>query len=132
MIGILGRYAQFDYLLSLLEVHKLVYFLKVAGEPFERTEFSKGPYEPYADVLRHVLIRMEGHFISGFGDGTKNKPETPLYLIPGAAEEAEEFLKHRPDTLSRFERVAALIEGFETPYGLELLSSVHGTTLETC
>ena len=29
------------------------------------------------------------------------------------------------DTLSRFDRVSKLIHGFETPYGMELLSTVH-------
>lgn len=35
------------------------------------------------------------------------------------------FLHRQPETLGRFERVASLIDGFETPYGLELLSSAH-------
>lgn len=129
-VGILSRYAKFDYRLSLIEVHKLVYFLKTAGEPMERTIFEQGSYGPYADSLRHVLNRLEGHFLSGWGDGTQNKPETPIYLIPGAAEEAEAALQEQPETLERFDRVANLIEGFETPYGLELLSSVHWIAMQ--
>jgi len=124
-IGILGRYALFDYRLSLLEVHKLVYFLKVAGEPFPRTIFEKGQYGPYADSLRHVLNRLEGHYLQGFGDASRNKPETPIWLLPGAVEEVEAFLHTKPETLERFDRVSKLIEGFETPYGLELLSTIH-------
>jgi O-acetyl-ADP-ribose deacetylase (regulator of RNase III) len=124
-LGILGRYARFDYRLALLEVHKLVYFLNEAGEPLPRTRFEKGPYGPYADSLRHVLNRLEGHYVQGFGDASKNMPDTPIWLLPGTAEEAEQFLQMQPATLGRFERVTQLIEGFETPYGLELLSSVH-------
>lgn len=124
-LGILGRYAQFEYRLTLLEVHKLVYFLKEAGESLPRTHFEKGPYGPYADSLRHVLNRLEGHYLSGFGDGSQNHPDTPISLLPGTAEEAEAFLCTQPETLSRFERVTSLIEGFETPYGLELLATVH-------
>jgi hypothetical protein len=30
-----------------------------------------------------------------------------------------------PETLERFERVARLIDGFESPYGLELLATTH-------
>jgi hypothetical protein len=75
-------------------------------------------------VLRHVLEKMEGHFISGYGDG-QNKPDTPIRLLPGAAEEAEIFLRDHPDTRERFERVARLIEGFETPFGMELMATVH-------
>ena len=124
-LGILGRYAQFDYRLTLLEVHKLVYFLKEAGESLPRTHFEKGPYGPYADSLRHVLNRLEGHYLSGFGDGSQNHPDASISLLPGTAEEAEAFLCTQPETLSRFERVTSLIEGFETPYGLELLATVH-------
>jgi O-acetyl-ADP-ribose deacetylase (regulator of RNase III) len=125
MVGIMARYSCFDYRLSLLEIHKLTYFLKEAGEPMPRTEFAAGPYGPYADNLRHVLNRLEGHFLTGWGDGTANQPGTPIHLIPGASEEVESHLAESVETLARFERVSALIEGFETPYGLELLSTVH-------
>ncbi len=125
MLGILGRYAEFDYRLSLLEIHKLVYFLKESGETLARTVFAKGPFGPYADNLRIVLNRLEGHYLKGFGDATENKPETPIWLVPGAEAEAEAFLSSKPETLARFSRVARLIEGFETPYGMELLSTVH-------
>ena len=38
---------------------------------------------------------------------------------------ADVFLKSLPESLERLARVSRLIEGFETPYGMELLSSVH-------
>ena len=129
-IGILARYCEFDYRLSLLEVHKLVYFLKAAGEPMQRTVFEKGPYGPYADSLRHVLSRIEGHFVQGWGDGSKNNPDTVIGLLPGAAEAASEHLAQKSETHARFDRVATLIEGFETPVGLELLSTVHWVAWE--
>jgi O-acetyl-ADP-ribose deacetylase (regulator of RNase III) len=116
----------FDYRLSLLEVQKLVYFQVAAGEHLNQVEFAKGVYGPYADTLRHVLEKMDHHFIAGYGDG-QNKPEMPIRLLPDAAAEAREFLnspEHRA-THARFDRVIELIEGFETPYGMELLSSVH-------
>ena len=45
--------------------------------------------------------------------------------MPGAVEDAEAFLAQHAETRARFERVADLVEGFETPFGLELLSTVH-------
>ena len=81
-------------------------------------------YGPYADNLRHVLNRIEGHYVRGFGDG-RNKPDTPLELIGDAAAEAEAFLHSTKASQERLDRVAALIEGFETPFGMELLSTVH-------
>jgi hypothetical protein len=52
-------------------------------------------------------------------------PKTPLELLPGVADEAENWLKTQPTTKERLERVAGLIEGFETSYGMELLATVH-------
>ena len=45
--------------------------------------------------------------------------------MPGAVKDADEFLEEHPDTRARFDKVASLVEGFETPFGLELLSTVH-------
>ncbi len=123
VIGLLGRYAEMGYRLALLEVQKLSYFLQAAGEPL-RLEFRAHHYGPYADQLRHVLNRLEGHFITGYGDG-QDKPDTPLRLLPDSLPDAESFLAGQPDTRARFEKVLRLVEGFETPHGLELLSTVH-------
>lgn len=114
----------YDYPVSLLEIQKLVYFLTESGEHLNQVIFEKAAYGPYADVLRHVLEKIDGHFITGYGDG-KNKPNVPINLLPDAAKEADEFIKFYPDTQSRFDKVVKLIEGFETPYGMELLSTVH-------
>ena len=64
------------------------------------------------------------HLTRGFGEGS-DKPTTPVELLPGAVEAAEAFLSKLPETRTRMEKVAALIEGYEDPYGMELLSSVH-------
>ena len=40
-------------------------------------------------------------------------------------EAASNFLSEDSEILGQMERVAALIKGFEDPYGMELLSSVH-------
>jgi O-acetyl-ADP-ribose deacetylase (regulator of RNase III) len=125
ILGLMHRYTAtgYEYLLSLLEVQKLAYFLQLAGENL-KLDFAKGLYGPYADKLRHVLNNIEGHYIIGIGDAN-NKPQTPIALVEGSAEAAEQFLLDHPATRERFDRVARLIEGFETPYGMELLSTVH-------
>ncbi len=115
---------------SLIESQKLMYFLQVAGEPL-RLNFTKHRYGPYADNLRQVLRTMEGHYISGFGDGNAPVQEAePLSVLPGASEAAAPVLNEHPETRQRIERVLALAEGFETAYGLELLASIHWVTHE--
>ena len=45
--------------------------------------------------------------------------------MPDALVAAEAFLADKPEIRTRFDRVADLVEGFESSFGLELLSSVH-------
>lgn len=125
LLGLMRRYlsAVMDPAVSLLEIHKLMYFMQEAGEPL-KLNYSKGPYGPYAENLRHVLSAIEGHFISGYGDAEDN-PQKQIELKLEAAEQAEAFLKDHPATQARFNQVAKLIDGFETPFGLELLATVH-------
>lgn len=125
LLGLMNRYlaALMDPSISLLEVHKLMYFLQAAGEPL-RLRYVKALFGPYAENLRHVLRDIEGHLISGYADGG-DAPDKQLALIPGAIQDAESFLEAHPVTHERFDRVARLVEGFETPFGLELLATVH-------
>ncbi|MCG8557321.1 MAG: macro domain-containing protein [Proteobacteria bacterium] len=131
LVGLVERYlaALMDVSISLLEIHKLMYFAQEAGEPL-RLRFAKGLYGPYAENLRHVLAAVEGYMLSGYMAGG-DAPDKPIELVPGAVEDARRFLAAHPKTLERFERVTKLVEGFETPFGLELLSTVHwGVTRE--
>lgn len=121
LIKLLEQYAIPGYRLSLLEIQKLAYFLQVAGEPL-RLEYVKQKYGPYAENLHFVLQRLEGHYIRGYGD---RSAKTSIRLLSNACEEADTFLAEDPEAFQRLDRVGRLIEGFETPYGMELLSSVH-------
>lgn len=112
-----------DPFVTLIELQKLMYFMQEAGEPL-RLKFIKHHYGPYADNLRHVLTKIEGHLVSGYRDGG-DAPDKQLELVPGAVRDAETFLADDGDTRQRFDRVADLVEGFETPFGLELLATVH-------
>jgi O-acetyl-ADP-ribose deacetylase (regulator of RNase III) len=100
LVGLMRRYltAMMDTSITLLEIHKLMYFLEAAGQPLRLT-YSKGHYGPYAENLRHVL--------------------------QAAVESAEAFLAEEPDSRGRFDEVTRLVEGYETPFGLELLATAH-------
>jgi O-acetyl-ADP-ribose deacetylase (regulator of RNase III) len=125
LVGLMDRYlgALMDPSISLLEVHKLMYFLQAAGEPL-RLKYVKAPFGPYAENLRHVVRAIDGHLVTGYADGGE-APQRQLALVPGATRDAQSFLETKTATHDRFNRVARLVEGFETPYGLELLATVH-------
>ena len=125
LLTLMDRYlaGMLDPFVSLLEVHKLMYFMQEAGEPL-RLRMEKGPYGPYAENLRHVLNAVEGYYINGYGAGG-DAPDKTLDLAPSAVEEARTALALMPKTEQRLERVTALVEGFESPFGLELLATVH-------
>jgi len=127
VLHVLNQYNVLGYTLTLLEVHKLLYFLQEAGEPL-RLRFQRDVYGPYADNLRHVLHLFEGHFIKGFADG-ENKPGTNIFLLTDAIEEADRIISDNRDSQAesneRLKKVVDLIEGFESPYGMELLATVH-------
>ncbi|MCG3127352.1 MAG: hypothetical protein CHACPFDD_02211 [Phycisphaerae bacterium] len=125
LLGLMRRYlaAVMDPSVTLLEIHKLMYFMQETGQNL-RLNYTKGPYGPYAENLRHVLTHIEGHFIVGYGDAA-DRPDKPIEPKDEAIAAAEEFLKDHPKVHERFDQVAHLIEGFETPFGMELLSTVH-------
>lgn len=134
VLCLMNRYSVpgYVYRLSMLEIQKLAYFMQEAGQGL-KLNFTKHYYGPYADNLRKVLERIDGHFIEGYGDGVgTNSPETPITLLADAAEEAETFLHGNEEAQQHFDEVASLIEGYETPYGMELLSSVHWVAKVEC
>jgi O-acetyl-ADP-ribose deacetylase (regulator of RNase III) len=128
-IKLVKQYLRLDYRLTLLEVQKIAYFLQESGEKLN-LRYEKGYYGPYAPNLNKLLEVMEGHYIRGYGDS--QKPDVKIKLIKGAIEEADNYLFiHYLGVNDKLERVAQLIAGFETPYGMELLSSVHWLATHT-
>ena len=125
LVYLIKRYLDgfMDPAITLLEVHKLMYFMQVAGEPL-RLRYIKHTYGPYAENLRHVLHKIEGHLTVGYVDSGDN-PTKKLKLVPGAVEDAVAFLRNKTDTKERIDKVANLVDGFETSFGLELLATVH-------
>lgn len=128
ILKVLSIYRQMRYPLSQIEVQKLAYFLVSAGQQLG-LKFEKHTYGPYAAELRHVLTKMDGAYLNGVGDGSKTSEIT---VVSSALQNAEAFLISQKDTetAQRVERISRLIDGFETPYGMELLATVHWVSTE--
>ena len=130
LIVMMDRYLKslLDPIITLLEVQKLMYFVQEAGQDL-KLKFEANKYGPYADNLRFELNRMEGHYIVGFGDGAV-LPFKELELLPGAVDEAVDFVAWNDTLNKRMDRVTHLIDGYEDAYGMELLSTLHWVMLK--
>jgi len=124
IVKVLSIYREMMYPLTQIEVQKLAYFLTQAGQDLGTLSFRKHTFGPYAPALRHVLTKMDGAYIRGVGDGTS---PSEITVISDALAQAESYLSDNADdaTDTRVMRIAQLIDGFETPYGMELLATVH-------
>lgn len=125
LLVLMSRYLEgmMDISVSLLELHKLMYFLQESGESL-RLNYKKALYGPYAVNLRHVLDVMNNVYISGYDDREDN-PDKEIYFKDHSFILAEDFLASHEGTLEKIEKVSKLISGFETPFGMELISTVH-------
>jgi O-acetyl-ADP-ribose deacetylase (regulator of RNase III) len=111
--------------ISELEIQKLAYFLQVLGAPLNLT-FVRGNYGPYARAVSHVLDALEGHHVTGFGDRSAKVTEfAPINPLPDSVRAAGELLDRDPVGSGRLAELLSLVDGFETPYSLELLATVH-------
>jgi O-acetyl-ADP-ribose deacetylase (regulator of RNase III) len=130
LVQLMDRYVRglMEPYVTLLEIHKLVYFLQSSGLNM-RLKFVKGHYGPYAENLRHVMSDMEGYYTAGYGDGG-DQPFKKISLVPTAIDLSRDLLRDEQATAEKFERIAELISGFETPLGLELLATTHWAAKE--
>jgi O-acetyl-ADP-ribose deacetylase (regulator of RNase III) len=114
---------------SHLEIQKLMYFADVV-EPSLNLSFVPGRYGPYSEKVRHLLQGMEGAYTAGFGDGTgRVLDHAPIVLTDRGNQELDEFLRADTAAAQKVSRtvdaVLGFIDGFEGPYGVELLASTH-------
>ncbi|MBN8975941.1 MAG: macro domain-containing protein [Rhizobiales bacterium] len=112
----------FDGSFTHVSMQELVYLLQEMGAGFGLT-FSRKEFGPYSDGLQDAFVTMKRQgLIAGFSVHSDQ-----IVVTSEGIRLAEEFLqgeeRARADTLVQC--LSRLIEGYESPYGLELLSSVH-------
>ncbi len=117
----LNKYTVLGYSITLLVAQKLAYFMQRFGEPLN-LQFEKGYYGPYSHRLQHLLKYLNGYYLQFNHEQTL--PGTKVFL--NHIDEVEQFRSNEltSEQKDRLENVQKLIEGFESPYGLELLATV--------
>lgn len=117
------KYLALDYSLNMLVTQKLAYFLQRFGEPL-KLRYEKGWYGPFAPNLNKVLEYINGSYINF--DTNNIKPGNVIKINSNRKKEVEEYIENETSETqrNRLDKVSQLIEGFETPYSLELLATV--------
>jgi O-acetyl-ADP-ribose deacetylase (regulator of RNase III) len=116
---------------SLLEIQKLAWFLEREIERFNpgdnplNLQFVAHKYGPYANRLDHLLNNLDGSYLHC---NKRISDADPLEVI-WFDEERKSFLQAYLKSEARryqaaLESTAALIDGFESPFGMELLATV--------
>lgn len=114
---------------SLLEIQKLAWFLERsierAGQQPLDLRFASHKYGPYADRLRHLLEGLDGSYLhcdKRIGDAD---PLDVIWFDDERRAFVQSYLKtEAKEYAPALEATAALIDGFESPFGMELLATV--------
>jgi O-acetyl-ADP-ribose deacetylase (regulator of RNase III) len=125
------RYWVLGFECSLLEIQKLAYFLETSIEerqipnPLNLT-FAANKYGPYSDKLKHLLNGLDGSYLhcqKRLGDASNLDV---IWFEESKKEKVAAFLTS-PDVKiykPALEATTELIDGFQSPLGMELLATV--------
>ncbi|MDB2384575.1 macro domain-containing protein [Endozoicomonas sp.] len=115
---------------SFLEIQKLSWFLNRAidAQQLKNTlnlHFQARNYGPYADELRHLLDRLDGSYLHSDKRIADSNPFDVIAFNDPRRKTVETYLHSEAKAfIPALEKTAELIDGFESPFGMELLSTV--------
>jgi O-acetyl-ADP-ribose deacetylase (regulator of RNase III) len=115
---------------SLLEIQKLAWFLERVIEKQNidnplNLEFTSNNYGPYADKLRHVLDALDGSYLKSDKRIADADPLDVIWFDDKKRDRVHAYLhSEAKEYLPALELTSSIIDGFESPYGMELLSTV--------
>lgn len=114
---------------SLLEIQKLAWFLereieKIGLKPLD-LRFEANKYGPYADRLRHLLEGLDGNYLHCEKRISDADPLDVIWFDDDRKSFVQTYLKTEAQAYAQaLESTADLIDGFESPFGMELLATV--------
>jgi O-acetyl-ADP-ribose deacetylase (regulator of RNase III) len=128
---LIRRYSVLGLDCTILEVQKLAWFLsreidKAGLKNPLRLKFVADRYGPYDDNLRHLLNALDGSYIHSEKRLADASPFNLLWFDPSHRAALEKYLNsgEARNYLPVLNRVSELIDGFESPFGMELLATV--------
>jgi len=130
MAEIIRRYEVLGFDCSLLEAQKLAWFvtgsirhLNLKSQFSE--DFTANHYGPYSDGLRHLLDSLDGSYLTCERRVADAKPLDPIRFRHDRRDKIQAYLTSPEASIYRpaLDRATAIIDGFQSPYGLELLAT---------
>jgi len=115
---------------SLLEIQKLAWFLQRVVEAqglnnVLNLKFKANNYGPYANNLDHLLNALDGSYLKSDKRIPDCSPIDVIAFDDTKKQQVELFMNSEAKTfLPALEKASKIIDGFESPYGMELLSTV--------
>lgn len=133
------RYSVLGMECSLLEIQKLAWFLQraIAQHHLEdelKLRFSAHYYGPYAANLSHLLNALDGSYLKAEKRIPDSQPLDMIWFNDREKDHVSTYLhSEAKNWLPALEQVSKLINGFESPFGMELLATVDWlVTEENC
>jgi O-acetyl-ADP-ribose deacetylase (regulator of RNase III) len=116
---------------SLLEIQKLAWFLERAIEQRQpgdnplKLQFKADKFGPYAHNLTKLLDGLDGSYLRSDKRIADADPFDVIWFADERKDMVKAFLRSEAKAYAdALEETAALIDGFESPFGMELLSTV--------
>lgn len=137
VLELIRRYLVIGMDCSPLEVQKLVYILnrsitsKGLKDPFS-LNFKVNKYGPYADNLRHLIDSLDGYYLISDKRIADSKAfDSTIRFNYEHKKIVQDYLENQgSEYLPILHEVSQLIDGFESPYGMELLATVDWLVYE--
>lgn len=121
----LFKYERFGEYSTVFTANKIMYFLQQSGENL-KLQFEPYTYGPYAQAVEKVLYALNGKYLTGL-EQMQAGPFEQLKLDYSKYDEIKEYIDRNleSDQKQRLSNLFRVIEGFESTFSLEILSSVH-------
>lgn len=116
---------------SILEIQKLAWFLERAIERYNpddnplKLQFIPHKYGPYANRLDHLLNHLDGSYLHSEKRISDTNPLDVIWFDDARKASVQTYLNSESKAyLQALESTTAMIDGFESPFGMELLATV--------
>lgn len=130
ILELIRCYSVLEMECSLLEVQKLCWFLQRSIELNKlnnelKLDFKANYYGPYANNLQHLLNALDGSYIIAEKRISDSFPLDSIAFNYHKQDELKQYLTTQlTEYMPALQLATEAIDGFESPFGMELLSTV--------